>query len=272
MVIKTRPLFDGNKIPVLGLGTWAIGGKWEPDYSKDNQELEAIENALNLGYRHIDTAEAYGIGHTEELVGKAIKNFPRKSLFITTKVVGENLRYQNVRKACEGSLKRLGINYIDLYLIHWPNFSIPLEETFKALNELVYEGKVRYLGVSNFGLDDLRKAMELSETPIITNQVHYNLLVKDVEENGVLSFCEKNKILITAYQPIERGEVADIKLVQELAKKYNKTPAQIALNYLISDPNVIAIPKAVRIEHQKENLGALDFELEDEDLKMLKNL
>src|SRR3990172_9382594 len=156
--MKFEEMPGGGRIPVLGLGTYGMGGGMSPSYSQDEKIVNAIRTAIVLGYTHIDTAEMYASGHTEELVGRAIKDFNRADLLIATKVKPANLRYQDVLAALQGSLKRLDTEYVDLYLIHWPNSSIPLEETFRALNELVARGQARRLGVSNFSLNELKRA------------------------------------------------------------------------------------------------------------------
>lgn len=270
--MKYRRLFDGVKIPVIGLGTWGIGGNYQEDRSNDVKSITAIKQALQIGYTHIDTAELYGDGHSEELVGAALKDFPREKLFITTKLWPDHAHYSAAKKAIEGSLSRLQLDYVDLYLIHYPNEQVPLEETFKALNEIVKEGKVRYLGVSNFLVTELKEAQRLSKTPIITNQVHYNLMVREPEENGVLEYCRQQNILLTAYRPIEKGAVLENLVLTQTAKKYNKTPAQIALNWLISDPIVITIPKAVDKKHLKENFDSASFILSKEDRETLSKM
>lgn len=267
--MKYRGLFDGTKIPLIGLGTWGIGGSYNKDFSNDQSSIKAIQDALNIGYTHIDTAELYGGGHTEELVGEAIKDFSREKLFITTKLMPDHAEYSDAKKAIEGSLSRLQLSYVDLYLIHYPNPKIPLSETFKVLNEIVEEGKARYLGVSNFSVSELKKAQKLSKTPIVTNQVYYNLKVREPEENGVLEYCRKNNVLVTAYRPIEKGEVLNLPLVKEMAKKYRKTPSQIALNWLICDPAVITICKASSKKHLRENFEATSFSLSPEDRETL---
>lgn len=265
-------LYDGTTIPALGLGTWRMGGGMTPDYSQDERYIEAIRTALNIGYRHIDTAQMYGSGHTEELVGRAIAGFPREELFITTKVSRTNLRYADVLKACDGSLQRLGVSSIDLYLIHWPNPSIPLEETFRALNELVASGKVKRLGVSNFDLELLKRAQLLADTPIATDQVKYHLLAREPERTGLLDYCRANDILLTAYSPLGKGSVLRRPELRRLARRLGATPAQIAISWLLHKPGVITIPKASSEEHLKENFEAVDLELSEEELALLDDL
>ena len=192
--MQYETLYNGEKIPLLGLGTWAVGGRFSPDRSGDETFVASIRAAIELGYTHIDTAEMYAGGHTEELVGRAVKGFKREDVFITTKVSAQNLGYEDVQQALASSLKRLDMDYVDLYLIHWPSKHIPLEETFKALNEAVARGQVRHLGVSNFELDELQQAQALSDTPIITNQVPYNLSKREYVKNGVLAYCQEADI------------------------------------------------------------------------------
>ncbi len=270
--MKFEKLHDGGMIPVLGLGTWRMGGDMTPSHVHDRRELEGIKTALELGYTHIDTAEIYGSGHAEELIGQAIRGADRSRLFLTSKVWSANLHYEGVLRALEGSLRRLGTSYLDMYLIHWPNPGIPLEETFRALNELVEQGKVRYIGVSNFDLEQLKRAKALARVPLATNQVHYSLLHREPEKNGVLRFCQDNDILLTAYRPLEKGEVLDHPVVREIARQRQATPAQVAIKWLINQPKVIAIPKAVSRQHLEENLGALSVELTAEDLARLDAL
>jgi diketogulonate reductase-like aldo/keto reductase len=270
--MKHEILYNGDKLPVIGQGTWRLGGAMTPDYTQDEIALNAIRTAIDLGYTHIDTAEMYGQGHTEELVGEAIRDFSRGDLFIASKVWKVTMRYQDTMQALERSLKRLGTDYLDLYLIHRPNRDIPLHETFRALNRLVEDGKVRHLGVSNFNLEQLKGAQALADTPLATNQVPYNLHKRTYVVNGVLKYCQEQGILLTAYSPIDRGHLVDDPTVNEIAEKYNATPAQIALNWLICQPNVIALPMSTNRAHLEENLGALELELSENDIKLLDTI
>jgi diketogulonate reductase-like aldo/keto reductase len=270
--MKHEILYNGDKLPVIGQGTWRLGGAMTPDYTQDEIALNAIRTAIDLGYTHIDTAEMYGQGHTEELVGEAIRDFSRGDLFIASKVWKVTMRYQDTMQALERSLKRLGTDYLDLYLIHRPNRDIPLHETFRALNRLVEDGKVRHLGVSNFNLEQLKGAQALADTPLATNQVPYNLHKRTYVVNGVLKYCQEQGILLTAYSPIDRGHLVDDPTVNEIAEKYNATPAQIALNWLICQPNVIALPMSTNRAHLEENLGALELELSEDDIKLLDTI
>ncbi len=264
-----RTLPSGDPIPSLGLGTWRMGGAMSADHRQDRRALKALENALEVGYTHFDTAEMYAGGHTEELLGQAIRGLPRENIFITTKIWQTHLHYDAVQRALDGSLRRLGVNYIDLYLIHWPSESFPLEETFRALNDLHAQGLVRNLGVSNFDLEELQSAQALSESPLATDQVPYSLSTRRYARNGVLEYCQKTGLLLTAYTPLEKGSVKAIRTVREIARQYGATPAQVALAWLLHQPNVITIPMSMNPKHIRENFGALTLRLSDEDLRKL---
>jgi diketogulonate reductase-like aldo/keto reductase len=227
-----------------------------------------------LGYTHFDTAEIYANGHTEELLGQAIREagITRESLFITSKVDPANLRYRDVLASCEKSLRRLGLDYLDLYLIHWPSRGIPLEETFRALNQLVREGRVRHLGVSNFDVRLLVQARTESETPIFTDQVSYSLADRTYVRNGVLGYCQRNDILLTAYAPVERGRLRGSTVLRAIADAHAASSYQIALAWLISQPRVIAIPMSLNPQHQAENLAAADIELTEGEIEQLNKL
>jgi diketogulonate reductase-like aldo/keto reductase len=270
--MKYEKLYNGEKIPVLGQGTWGLGGGMVSDYSRDESSRQVIRTAIQLGYSHIDTAEMYGGGHTEELVGQVIGEFRRQDLFIVSKVWHVTMQYEDTLQALQGSLERLGTDYLDLYLIHRPNKDVPLEETFRALNELVTQGKVRHLGVSNFNLDQLKRAQILSSTPLITNQVPYNLHNRMYVKNGVLDYCQQNGILLTAYSPIERGHLLNDPTIRDIAERLDATPAQVALQWLLRQPKVIALPMSTRKDHLQENLGALDLELSDQDFDLLNRI
>jgi len=258
------------KINVLGIGTLGMGGWILRDNSRDKECIDAIKTAIKLGMTHIDTAEVYGNGHTEELIGEAIKDVPRKKLFITTKVYKNHLHYNDVIQAAKNSLKRMRTNYIDLYLIHWPNHKVSLKETMKAMDFLVENKLVRFIGVSNFSLNSMKKAQSYTKNKIVANQVEYNILQRCPEKN-LLDYCQKNGILLIAYRPLAGGKLVRgrNKLLDELCRKYKKTRAQIVLNWLISKDNVITIPKA-SVQHIKENCGAIGWHLSKEDSKKIE--
>lgn len=258
-------------LPKIGFGTWSIGGGSYADPNLDSASLIALRSALEIGYTHFDTAEYYAAGHCEELVGRAIResNTPREKVFITTKISPEHLGFDDVFRSCENSLRRLKMDYIDLYLIHWPGTGVKYEETFRALNKLVLDGKVRHLGVSNFKLKLLKQAQELSETPIITDQVPYRLPDKAYVENGVLDYCQQNDILLTAYSPVKFRSMNANKILGGIANAHSATPFQIALAWLVMQPRVITIPMSLNPHHIKENFVAADIELTKEEFKTL---
>lgn len=258
-------------LPKIGFGTWKIGGGTSPNHSIDAQSLNAVRTALDIGYTHIDTAEMYGGGHSEELVGQAVHGSGKKreDLFITSKVLPSHLKYQEVLRACENSLRRLQMDYIDLYLIHWPQTGMKLEDTFRALNELVRAGKVKHLGVSNFDLKLLKQSQALAETPILTNQVPFSLSEQSYVNNGVLAYCQQNDILLTAYEPLDKGNLHANKTLQQIAKAHNATPFQVALAWVIAQPKVITIPMSFNPQHIRENFEAADMQLTKEEMQAL---
>jgi diketogulonate reductase-like aldo/keto reductase len=267
----------GESVAAIGLGTWNMGGRESPDYRDDERLIEAIRYAVELGMKHIDSAEFYAAGHAEELVGEAVKQFSRDEVFIATKVWPSNLRYEDVIRSCRRSLERLQLKYVDLYMVHWPNPRIPLQETMKAMEKLVKDGLVRYIGVSNFDVELLEEAMNaLKREEIVANQVEYSLEAREVERE-LIPFCERNGITVTAYTPLGKGRIpAEAasntprgKILAEMAQRYGKTPVQIALNWVIWRPNVITIPKAARKEHLEENAGAAGWRPTEEDYKRL---
>ena len=258
-------------IPKIGFGTWKIGGESSADPSQDAWSLAAVRSALDLGYTHFDTAEMYASGRSEIMVGRAIREagVDRAGLFITSKVLPSNLSYERTLRACEGSLRRLGMDYLDLYLIHWPVAGMQLEEGFRALNQLVDEGKVRHLGVSNFDLPLLRRAQALSATPILTNQVPYSLTDRSYVKNGVVAYCQANDILVTAYSPVEEGRLRVNPALAQVAAAHDATPYQIALAWLVQQPRVITIPMSGNPKHQAENLAAGEIVLTPAELAQL---
>jgi diketogulonate reductase-like aldo/keto reductase len=269
--LKTVTMLDGHQLPVLGLGTWTYGGGSTADYSRDAESIAMLRRLIEMGYTHLDTAESYGKNHCEEVVGQAIKAFDRGQVFITTKVAPEHLRYADVHSALAGSLRRLDTDYVDLYLIHWPNRDIPLDDTIRALNELVADGRVRRVGVSNFDVPLLRRSMERSNSPIITNQVRYNLMHRAPETDGMLDFCQREGVILTAYSPL-KDDVLNHPVVGKIAVAHGVTPAQIAINWLVRQPYVITIPKSSDLAHAQENLDALQVNLTEDEVTQLNRI
>lgn len=265
----------GVTVPKIGFGMWNIGGGSYADPSQDAASQTAIRAALELGYTHFDTAEIYADGHSEELLGVAVRasGVSREKLFITTKVSPDHLQYDQVLRSCENSLRRLQMDYIDLYLIHWPpRVAAELDEAFHALNQLVRDGKVKHLGVSNFKLKQLKQAQSLSETPILTDQVPYRLPDKAYVENGVLKYCQQSDILLTAYSPVKFRNLPVNKTVRTIAEAHGATPFQIALAWLVAQPRVITIPMSLNPQHIRENFEAAEIELSKEEFETLSKL
>ncbi|MBI5951637.1 MAG: aldo/keto reductase [Chloroflexi bacterium] len=263
----------GLTLPKIGFGTWTIGGEATPNPTVDSASMIVLRSALEVGYAHFDTAEYYAGGHAEELLGRAVRETKtkREDVLITTKVSPEHLSYDDVLKSCENSLRRLGMDYVDLYLIHWPRLWMNLKETFRALNKLVRDGKVRHLGVSNFKLKLLRQSQEYSETSILTDQVPYSLPNHLYVENGVIEYCQQNDILVTAYSPVKFRSIRANKVLGEVANAHSATPFQIALAWLVMQPRVITIPMSSNPAHIRENFDAADIELNADEIRRLNN-
>lgn len=272
MMIPTKKLENGFELPVYGLGIWQMGGGREADMSKDDEEVAAIRAALDAGVTHIDTAEMYGNGHAEELLARAIDGYDRSKLIIATKVSGHNQGYDGVRAAFQASLKRTKLDYIDLYLLHrYPEPGIDIEGTMRAMNELVDEGLVKQIGVCNLSANRFNEAQKHSKHKLVCNQVHYNVEFREIEATGVLKQAQTSDTFIVAWRPVQKGELQESDLMSELAHKYGKTPTQVAINWLVSQDNVVTISKTSNIEHLKENLGALDWTMEPDDIERIRN-
>jgi diketogulonate reductase-like aldo/keto reductase len=270
----------GVMVPEIGLGTWKYSGGDRP-----------LRRGVELGAFLIDTAEMY---RTEDAVGRAVKGI-RDRVFIATKVLGGHLRYDQVMRAAQQSLRLLGTDYIDLYQIHWPNSSVPIQETMRAMEELVDSGTVRYIGVSNFSVREMDEARSvMTRHPIVSNQVHYSLKRRGIERD-VLPYCQQNQITVIAYTPLANGSLAvepqyplgasrrgllgaadrllgrerERGALQSVAAEVGKTPAQVALNWCTSRPNVIAIPKSNSVARTEENCGASGWRLSEEQMNYL---
>jgi diketogulonate reductase-like aldo/keto reductase len=281
--MRYEELYDGTKIAVIGFGTWRVGGETTADHTQDAKHLGILRSVLKMGCTHIDTAEYYSEGNAEQLLGKAVRDHCRESgmkreeLFITSKVWKTNLQYRDVLRAMEGSLERLKMDYVDLYLVHWPNPSVPMRETFKALNELVDKGSTRHVGVSNFDVAQLKEARALSKVPIATNQVKFNLLEREPEQSGMLEYCQKNRILLTAYRPLRLAPEIKEPLLQhpglnKISAKSGFSPAQLALSWLLAKKKVIAIPMSTSEQHIRQNLAVPEISLPEEVYRDLEEL
>lgn len=249
----------------LGIGTWGIGGGyWTPEYGHEREYIEALRTGIELGMRVIDTAEMYGGGHAEEIVGEAIKVFPREDLFVVTKVWPTNASYDSVIRSARASASRLG-TYIDLYLLHWPSDTVPICETIRAFEKLVDDGLIRFFGLSNFGVRGIEEARSCTRKyDVSAIQNRFSLLYREDEET-VIPYIQREGLMYMAYTPLERGVLTNDSFLREIGRKYNKTAAQVALNWLISIDNVVPIPKASKAEHMRENAGAMGWRLSRED-------
>jgi len=256
----------GIELPAIGQGTWNI----PESGAKLKGAQQAIRRGIELGMTHIDTAEMYGAGRVEELVGQAITGIPRERLFITTKVLPSNATYRGTLLAAERSLVRLGLEHVDLLLLHWPG-SHPLEATMRAFDDLVQTGKARFIGVSNFELSEMTEAASyLRATRLACNQVLYHLCERGVEHE-ILPEARRRGIAIVGYTPFGRGAYLRVgakrrEVLDSVARKHEATVAQVALAFLTRDPALFTIPKAARVEHVEENAGAGDLKLDKQDV------
>ncbi|MDG6927580.1 MAG: aldo/keto reductase [Nitrososphaerota archaeon] len=290
------------KVSRIGIGTWqASFREWGSDVN-DDSIIQAVNRSFDLGVNFIDTAEIYGNGHSEIVVGKAIKNIDREKLVVATKVHGAHLRHDELIKSAELSMKRLGVKYIDLYQVHWPDpwEQISLRETMKAMEELYLDGKIMAIGVSNFAVRDLEESLNyLSRASIVSNQVRYNMLQREIEEE-VMPFCKKNGITIIAWSPLAQGALTGkynvknlpndrirsgnelfkknnirqmanlLKTLEKIAKSRGKTLSQIALNWLLSHDQVVPIPGAKTPQQAEANAGAAGWRLTPEELSAIE--
>jgi diketogulonate reductase-like aldo/keto reductase len=265
--MKTLRLPTGREIPALGQGTWYMG----ENSATWRAEVEALRYGMDLGVTLIDTAEMYGEGEAERLVGEAIAG-RREQVYIVSKVYPHNASLRGAQAACHRSLQRLGTDYIDLYLLHWPG-SVPLEETLEAFQKLKRTGEIRDFGVSNFDLDDMVESYEWpGGNEIVTNQVLYNLMQRGIEWD-LLPWSRERGMPIMAYSPFEHSPREQKSMftnpaMLKIAKDHAVTPAQVALAWVLQQ-GAVAIPKAATRDHVRENHAALDLTLTQEDLKDL---
>jgi aldehyde reductase len=257
---------SGEKLPALGLGTWYMGDKRETRV----EEISTLQLGLDLGLKLIDTAEMYGEGKAEELVGEAIAG-RRDQAFLVSKVYPHNASRKGTIAACERSLTRMRTNRIDLYLLHWRG-NIPFSETIEGFMALQKAGKIRYYGVSNMDLVDMQELLSLpGGEAVATNQLLYNLTRRGIEWD-LLPWLRERKIPVMAYSPIEQSRLLSNPKLADFTRRHGMTPAQAALAWLLAKGGVIAIPKTGRRERVKENLGALDHDLSVEQLAELDRL
>lgn len=245
---------QGEEVPAIGLGTWNL---------TDDECVRAVRRALELGYRHVDTAQDYD---NEREVGHAIatSDVPREECFVTTKLWPSNYRYEDVIESTRESLDRLGMEYVDLLLMHWPHPFVSTEETLGAMADLVDEELVRHVGVSNFSRSQLEEARELSREPILTDQVQYHPYR---DRSDLLEYCRREGVMLTAYSPLVHGGLVGDDRLAAIGTRYGKTASQVALRWLVQQEMVAAIPKATSREHLAANLAVFDFSLTDEEME-----
>ncbi|WP_256392628.1 aldo/keto reductase [Natronoarchaeum rubrum] len=256
MTAPTVTLPSGDEMPMIGYGTWDIGGE---------TVQEGVRAALDAGYTHVDTAEGY---MNEAEIGEVLAEYDRDDVFLTSKVLPKNLEYESVRRSCEESLEKLGTDYLDLYLIHWPNPAVSLRETLDAMAQLHEEGKVRNVGVSNFSPYQLGAANHVSDVPIAVNQIEYHPYL---QRPDWIETARESDTVVEAAAPLARTEVLGDDTVQELADEYDRTPAQIVLRWAIEN-DVVAIPKSSSPEHVRDNFELFDWSLDDTDRERLDDL
>ncbi len=251
-------------LPPFALGTWDI---------RDRKKMvRTIRLAIDMGINHIDTAEMYP--GAEETIAEALEGLNREEVFIVSKVLPYHASYRGTKEALEKTLRRLGTDYVDVYLLHWWDGSYPLEETFRAFSELIEEGKMRYAGVSNFSVREMEEALRIfSPNHIVFNQVKYNLSDRSAERD-ILPFCREHGITMTAYSPLWQGKYPPPekwRVLEDVSGKYGVTPFQVVLNFLLSrNRDIIAIFKTESPEHLRENIDSLNFQLAPEDIELIE--
>ncbi|SFT14468.1 aldo/keto reductase [Sphingobacterium wenxiniae] len=263
--MKEIVLNDGNKIPIVGFGTYK---------STEQEGVQSVKNALAAGYRMIDTAAIYG---NEEDVGKGIKEsgIDRKEIFVTTKLWRENLGYEQAKKAFEISLKKLGLNYVDLYLIHWPanaknytDWQKANADSWRAMEELQAEGKIKSIGVSNFWQEHLEALFQTANIIPAVNQIEFH---PGYWQPELTAFCKQNGIAVESWSPLARGKVFGNEVLVAIAKKHNKSVSQVCLRWVIQH-EAIVIPKSTTLERIEENINIFDFELSKDEIQQIDKL
>lgn len=253
---------NGISVPILGQGTWHMG----ESQTTRADEVSSLKLGLDLGLTLIDTAEMYANGGAERVVGEAIAG-RRDDALIVSKVLPSNASRSKTLRACEDSLKRLGTDHIDLYLLHWRG-GVPLSETVEAFERLQQDGKIRAWGVSNFDVDDMEEVEELAPGKVATNQVLYNLSRRGIAFD-LIPWCAEKRVPIMAYSPLDEGRLLGNATLKRVAAAHGATVAQIALAFVLATPDIIAIPKTGRPDRIRENLAALDIRLTKEDMATL---
>jgi diketogulonate reductase-like aldo/keto reductase len=254
--IPTTTLPGGDELPMVGVGTWDL---------HDETAIEAVRAGIDAGCTHVDTAEGY---HNEDAVGDALAAYDREEIFLTSKVLAKNLDYESVVAACRDSLDRLGTDYLDLYLIHWPNPAISLRETLSAMATLHEEGLVRNVGVSNFSAYQLSCAHHVSDVPIAVNQIEFHPLF---QRPDLVEYCRETDTIVQAAAPLGRTAVLEDPAIREIADSYDRSPAQIALRWAV-ERDVVVLPKSSKPDRVRENVSLFDFDITTADLERLDEL
>lgn len=286
------------EVPVIGFGAWQAGRKgWGTEFD-DGDTIEAMKFAFSNGVNYIDTAEMYGQGHSEEVIGKALSGFDREDIVIATKVNPPHFNHDDIIRSCEASIRRMNCGYIDLYQLHWPDHTVPVCETISAMEELIDRGMVRYIGVSNYGVRELQEAMSCTKrNEIVSNQMRYNLIQRDVESE-LFPFMRENGISMIAWSPIAKGLLSGkysvqnipadearmgdplfrkenvkkfgpmLDLLRSIAEKRGKTMVQVALNFLLRR-EAFAIPGIKRADQIRDCMGATGWSLSEEEIRQL---
>jgi diketogulonate reductase-like aldo/keto reductase len=253
MTVPTQTLPSGDELPQVGYGTWNIGGE---------TVKEGVRAALDAGYGHVDTAEGYS---NEAEIGEALADYDREDVFLTSKVLAKNLNYDSVIESCRDSLDRLGTDYLDLYLIHWPNPAVSLRETLNAMATLHDEGLVRNVGVSNFSAYQLSCAHHISDVPIAVNQIEFHPWL---QRPDLVEYCRETDTVVEAAAPLARTEVFEDEAVQQLADEYDRHPAQVVLKWAV-ERDIVVLPKSSSPDHVESNLDLFGWSMADEDLETL---
>lgn len=254
--VPLRMLTSGDQIPAIGAGTWDLAGE---------TVKESVRCALETGYTHVDTAEGY---ENEPEIGEVLAEYDRDEVFLTSKVLPKHLHYGSVFEACRDSIRKLGVEYLDLYLIHWPNPTISVRETWNAMEQLAEEGYVENIGVSNFSAYQLSAVKHIADVPVAVNQIEYNPLYARSE---LLEYCRDTNVVVEAAAPFGRGKVFDHQTVREVAEKHDRSPAQVALRWAI-EKDIVVLPKSSSPDHIRSNFELFDWELDTTDHEKLDGI
>jgi len=262
------------KISTIGLGTTGTGGRSSMDAQRTERLMKLYRYAVDLGVNYFDTAELYGGGYAEEVLGKALKPI-RDAVLIGSKFNPQNNSFDGVMRSVEGTLRRLDTDYLDLYQVHWPNPLIPLSETMRAMEKLVDQGKIRYIGVSNFCLEELEEAQTfLDRGQVVSIQAEYSLLDRAIEQE-IIPYCASNNITILVYGALNHGRVAWHKEQEEVlsatSERYGRIPSQVVLGWILSQPSVVALTKTSSFEHLRQNVLSTEFMLEKSDVELISS-